>query len=109
MARAPKKNVADERPSMDASTLLEFWSDIVKGKMLAAGNDGTLREITVPLEIRLRASELLAKYTVPSKGKAVEDKEITATPDILRLAQLLESDKKYSDEDLQAAILAMES
>lgn len=79
----------------EVSNLLEFWKEIVKGRVVTSDDQGAVKEIVVPLEVRIRASELLAKYMIPTKGKLVEaENEDTkvATPDILRVAQMLESD-----------------
>ena len=97
----------DNSETTYAADLLDFWYEIMKGKMLVSDSHGQIKESFVPIEIRLRASELLAKYTVTAKGKAVEDHEVSATPDILRVAQMLESDDRYTDEDIRRALAVL--
>ena len=103
MALCCKKMASDPRDDY-ADSLLGFWEELMKGKILVANSLGEMKEAIVPIEVRLRASELLAKYTVPTKAKAAEDREITVTPDILRVAHMLESDERYTNEDLLRAI-----
>jgi hypothetical protein len=74
----------------------------MKGNYVTA-IDGKPTTVAVPMELRLKASELLAKFTVPTpKGKPVgaAGPDVTATPDILRVAKLLEDSQDITDKDL---------
>ncbi len=65
-----------------------------------------LRTVIVPLEARLRASELLAKHVVMPKQKD-DDKDVVASPEILRVAHMLETDERYTDADLRDALMVV--
>lgn len=95
----------------DVRDLLEFWSQLMKGSFLTTGPNGEPQMVPVPLDLRLRASQLLAQYTVPGKvtSRPVETDDVAVTPDILRVAQMLESSEQYSDDAIKEALDAAES
>ena len=97
-------------PVIDPGELMSFWESLMKGSLMVADGRGAPQMIVVPLEARIRASELLAKYTVPTGAHIPKDdtKPTTVTPDILRVAQMLENAAAYSDEDLRRALDASE-
>lgn len=96
------KSQADFVAGDDASKLMNFWREIVQGRLLVGTDEGP-KEIWVPIEVRLRASEMLARHTMPKGARVVEDDEEEAmtTPDILRVAQMLEA--QAADEQLRQA------
>lgn len=102
--------VAEVEITPEVASLLDFWKEIVKGRVMVGDAEGILKEIVVPLEVRIRASELLAKYMIPTKGKLVEredeDTKLT-TPDILKVAQMLENDQH--DDMLRRAFESVRS
>jgi hypothetical protein len=106
-ATAPAPTVA----TGDVRDLLEFWGQVMKGQFLMADQNGNPKIIPVPLELRLRASQLLAQYTVPGKVTAQpqEDDDVAVTPDVLRLTQLLEQNTTLTDDDLREALDAAET
>ena len=92
--------------SRDTENLLEFWRSVVSGNYTIADGDG-IKSVFVPIELRLRASELLAKYTVPTSVKESVGEDATVTPEILRVAQMLEHNEQYTDEDLRRALTGL--
>lgn len=89
--------------------LLDFWEEVMNGSYDTADKDGNVKRLFIPIELRLRASELLAKYTVPGKIRQEDDGDITTTPDILKLAQMLESNAQFSDDDIREALAAIDT
>ena len=103
----PKTGVPKEQPPLpaDIDDLRAFWLSVMKGAFTTVDEHDKLTNVMVPMELRLKASELLAKFTVvPAKKRAKTDEGITATPDILRLATLIEQSKEITNEALAGAI-----
>lgn len=104
MPRKNAKTTAAPAPDdHDATDLLAFWRQIVSGHILVEEH-GTKKKVPVPIEVRIRASELLAKHKMPKAGtKQADDDDTTVpmTPDTLKLAQLLET--KTADDLLDQA------
>ena len=102
MAKAQKQTPSAVKLTPDLSMLIEFWREIVRGKLVST--DGVkVTEHDIPIDLRLRASELLAKHMMPAKGMLYESDQAeqvaTVTPEILRVASLLEN--KISDQELK--------
>ena len=104
MAKKSNKSGVEIPREGDAANLFAFWREIVTGRLSIETDDGEKKEILVPREVRIRASELLAKHVIPKGGKIADDvneDDVETTPDILRVAQMLEN--KAADDQLTAA------
>lgn len=76
-----------QEPQVGAEELFRFWRSVMTG---AIRTENPLIETDVTLELRMRASENLAKYLVTKPRGDEEEAHETVTPDVLRLARLLE-------------------
>lgn len=101
--KATKKSSPAVELTGDTADLLDFWRKIVQGRMTVEDDSGATREIIVPLEVRIRASELLAKHVIPKNARIIDpaDEDLAADADAHTLAQVLEN--KFSDEVLAKA------
>ena|SRR5437899_4375299 len=93
MGKKSTKAAAEIPITGDVQDLLTFWRQCVSGRIVVKDESGKEQTLIVPLEVRLRASDLLAKHAMPKGGRLVEEEDelTTATPDILRLADMLET------------------
>jgi hypothetical protein len=110
MAKKQAKPAIEIPLTGDVQDLLVFWKACVSGRIIVKDESGKEQTIVVPLEVRLRASDLLAKHVMPKGGRFVEeetDDMVTATPDILHLASMLET--KAADDLLARAYEAVRS
>lgn len=111
MGRMPKLQMkeADSPPSMlteNLDDLVEFWRTVMKGHIVIETENGKLANSSIPMELRLKASELLAKYTekgTSSKKSVAKGNKATATVDILNLAKLIEQSGSISNDDIEQA------
>jgi hypothetical protein len=95
---------AQVHASGDVGSLVEFWQTLMKGRFAAADENGIVKEMYVPLDMRLKASELLAKYILPRTAPSEDDSDITTTPEILKVADLLTNSDQYTDAEIKEAI-----
>lgn len=107
MPKKTRANQSDsplEQLSPEAQALIDFWRDLVNGKMLLAGSNGKPAEVIVPLDVRLRASENLAKYLMPKQAVSNDTPPVTAG--ILELARKLE--ERASPEEVEELIRSLD-
>lgn len=83
---------------VSSEELFSFWRSVMSGSILK-DIGGAIAEAEVPLELRMRASENLARYLV-SKPKGEEDeRDAIVTTEVLRLAEALERRASMAEID----------
>lgn len=100
---APKQPPAPQGLTEYLPELVAFWREVMKGSIVTTLDNGHVVEGSIPIECRLKASELLAKYLAPPpKGGVKSGSQIVAPPmDIMKLAEKLE---KIPLEDLHSLL-----